>query len=60
MGRAGYIDDELIVYNSITAFQRSSQPEASEDNFGIFSFFYKEKGSYRKLSAASRINAALE
>ena len=34
LGRAGYTDDELIVYNSITASQQSSQPGASEQNFG--------------------------
>ena len=28
------IDDELIIYNLITASQQSSQPGASEHNFG--------------------------
>ena len=30
----GYIDDELVVYNPITVSQKSSQPGASEHNFG--------------------------
>ena len=34
VGRVGYIDDELIVYNSMTVSQKSSQPGASEHNFG--------------------------
>ena len=34
LGRVGYIDDELIVYNSMTVSQKSSQPGASEHNFG--------------------------
>ena len=34
LGRAGYIDDELIINNSITASQQSSQPGASEHNLG--------------------------
>ena len=34
LARAGYIDDELTVYNSITVSQKSSQPGASEHNFG--------------------------
>ena len=34
MGRVGYLDDELIVYNPITVSQKSSQPGASEHNFG--------------------------
>ena len=34
MGLAGYIDDELTVYNSMTVSQKSSQPGASEHNFG--------------------------
>ena len=36
------IDEELIVYNSITVSQKSSQPGASEHNFhltGITSMF---------------------
>ena len=34
LGRAGYIDDDLIVYNSMTTSQKFSQPGASEHNFG--------------------------
>ena len=34
LGRVGYIDDELIVYNSMTVSQKSSQPGVSEQNFG--------------------------
>ena len=35
LGRAGYIDDELIVYiKLLTVSQKSSQPGASEHNFG--------------------------
>ena len=37
LGRAGYIDDELIVYKSITVSQKSSQPGASEHNLGATS-----------------------
>ena len=32
--QASYIDDELTVYNSITVSLKSSQPGASEHNFG--------------------------
>ena len=34
LGRVGYIDDELIVYNSITVSEKSSQPRVSKHNFG--------------------------
>ena len=35
MRRAGYVDDELIVYNSITLSQKSSQPGASGHNLAL-------------------------
>ena len=34
MGLAGYIDDELTVYNSMSVSQKSTQPGASEHHFG--------------------------
>ena len=37
MRRAGYIDEELIVYNSINVSQKSSQPGASKHNLGATS-----------------------